>query len=121
MLDRVKDLWAHNRVALLAFVAVICLASFFGAKSVSQFIYWADPAHQDQPLSAWMTPRYVSQSYDLPPEVVQQAFGMPSEGPPRRVSLETIAAQSDLSIHQLQDRLDQTVASWRMAQGQRDE
>lgn len=33
-----------------------------------------DPAHQDQDLAAWMTPRYVAQSYKLPPNVLGPAL-----------------------------------------------
>lgn len=119
MWHRVKDLWQHNRLALLAFVTVICLAGFFGFKSVSQFIYWSDPRHQNQSLEGWMTPRYVAQSYQVPPEVIQNALDLDVDAPPRRISLESLAAQGDLTLNELQSRIDTAVAAWRAANPRR--
>ncbi|WP_341366309.1 hypothetical protein [Yoonia sp. BS5-3] len=111
----IKDLWQHNRLALLAFGIALCAFGFFGIKTASHVIYWADPAHQDQPLAAWMTPRYVGQSHQVPPEVVKEAFFLAADGPPRRISIGTIAAEQDMTIAQLQERLDGIVAAWRAA------
>lgn len=110
---RLKDLWQHNRIALLAFVAILCLAGFFGVRSVSQFIYWADPRHQDQPLAGWMTPRYVGQSYSIPPEIVQQAFDIVEDGPPRRMTLDRIAAEQGITLDEMQARVEAAVQDWR--------
>jgi hypothetical protein len=113
MWHRVKDLWQHNRIALLAFLAVLCLSGFFGFKSVSQFIYWSDPQHQNQPLAGWMTPRYVAQSYQVPPMVVQEAFDLDPAAPPRRISLDSLAKESGQTIETLQSRVDTAVNAWR--------
>lgn len=113
MWHRIKDLWKHNRLALLAFVAVVALSGFFGVKSVSQFVYWADPQHQDQSLAGWMTPRYIGQSYQVPPEVIFEAFDLSREGPNRRISLETLAADKGLTLQDLQTQVDAAVAAWR--------
>lgn len=113
MWHRVLDLWRHNRIALLAFVAVLCLVGFFAFKSVSQFIYWSDPQHQNQPLAGWMTPRYVAQSYQVPPIVIQAAFDLDPAAPPRRMSLDRLANENGLTINALQLRVDAAVAAWR--------
>ena len=115
MWHRTKDLWQHNRMALMAFLAVLCLAGFFGFKSVSQFVYWADPQNQDQTLAGWMTPRYVAQSYHVPPEVIQTAFGLDMDAAPRRISLETLTAENDMTLEAMQSRVDTAVAAWRSA------
>ena len=115
MWHRIKDLWKHDRKVLLSFLAVICIAGFFGFKALAQFIYWADPQHQDQTLAGWMTPRYVAQSYQVPPEVVQDAFELDVNAPPRRISLDALAAQSDQTIEELQSRVDIAVHAWRAA------
>lgn len=115
MWHRVKDLWTHNRYLLITFLTVLALAGFFGMRAGSQFIYWSDPAHQDQTLEGWMTPRYVSRSYDLPLQIVQEAFLMITDAPPRRISLETLAAKNGLTLAQMQTRLDESVARWRAA------
>lgn len=110
---RIKDLWQHNRLALIAFVVVVCLAGIFGVRSVSHYIYWADPAHQNQPLAGWMTPRYVGQSYNLPPEIVQQALGIMDDGPPRRRTLDRIAAEQGITLDEMQARVEEAVEDWR--------
>jgi hypothetical protein len=116
MCHRVKDLWAHNRYLLIAFVLAICLAGFFGVRSVSQFIYWSDPARQDQTLAGWMTPRYVGRSYDIPPEIVKEALGLPQQGAPRRVSLETLSEENGISLKEMQAQIDVAAARWRADQ-----
>ena len=69
-----KHLWDQHRFAVSAFViAIVCLV-YFAFQTVSSAIYWMDPAHQDQDLAAWMTPRYVAQSYKLPPNVLGPAL-----------------------------------------------
>lgn len=108
-----KDLWQHNRRLLIAFGVALCALGFFGVRSVSHLIYWADPRHQDQPLARWMTPRFVARSYDVPPAVVQDAFFLDKGGPPVRVSVEKITSHNDISIAELQERLDEIVAIWR--------
>ncbi|PJI92100.1 hypothetical protein BC777_0944 [Yoonia maricola] len=113
MWHRVKDLWQYNRLALMAFGLVLCLAGFFGFKSVSQFLYWSDPAHQDQAVAGWMTPRYVAQSYRVPPQVIQNALDLAFDGPPRRISLDTLAAEQGLTMAAIQARVDTAVAAWR--------
>lgn len=113
MPHRLTYLWQQHRLALLAFATALLLTVFFGVKSVSQFIYWNDPQHQDQALAGWMTPRYVARSYDVPPEVVQGAFALDAGAPPRRISLETLAAERGVTTQALQLRLDRAVAAWR--------
>ncbi|KQI72662.1 hypothetical protein AN191_06535 [Loktanella sp. 5RATIMAR09] len=119
MWHRVKDLWTHNRVAFLAFVIVLCLTTFFGVRTVSQTIYWADPARQNQALAEWMTPRYVARSYGVPPELVKAAWGMAPDNPLRRASLDTIAAEIGLPLAEMERRVTEAAAAWH--QGHPDE
>ncbi len=118
---RIKDLWRHNRLALLAFVGVVCVAGFFGFKSASQFIYWNDPRHQDQPLAGWMTPRYVGQSYNIPPEIVLQALDIVNDGPPRRITLDRLADEQGITLDEMQTRVESAVQDWRDASQRADQ
>jgi len=117
MWHRLKDLWTHNRYLLIAFVVAICLSVFFSARAISQFVYWADPARQDQTLAGWMTPRYVGKSYDIPPEIIQEAFDLQQDGNPRRISLDKLSEEKGISLNDMQSQLDVTVARWRAEQG----
>lgn len=113
MIERIKYLWANQRLVLIAFLAVIGLVFFFGAKTISSTIYWMDPAHQDQDIAPWMTPRYVAQSYKLPPEVLDPALFIERDAPPRRISLGNIAFEHGLTMEELQARIDAAAAQWR--------
>lgn len=113
MIARLKLLWAHQRVVLIAFLCVIGAGAFFGARTISSTIYWMDPAHQDQDLAPWMTPRYIARSYKLPPEVLGPALFLKVDAPPRRVSLENIAVETGVTMEELQRRIDEAAALWR--------
>ena len=116
MWHRIQDLWTHNRKLLIVFAAMLAAAGFFGVQSARQFVYWSDPAKQDQSLAGWMTPRYVSKSYSVPPEVVKEAFGISEDHRLPRMSLDTYCAQSGQSLAQLEESLITAVEAWRAAQ-----
>lgn len=109
----IRELWQHNRVAMIGFVVALCAVLYFGFQTVSRTIYWNDPAHQDQPLAGWMTPRYVARSYAIPPDVLGPALYLPKDVKPLRRSLDAIAQDNDVTLDQLQDRIDAAVTTWR--------
>lgn len=112
-MDRIKHLWQNQRIVLIAFLSVVCIGAFFGARTISSTIYWMDPAHQDQELAPWMTPRYVARSYDLPPEVLDPALFIGRDAQPHRISLGNIALEHGLTMEELQARIDAAAAQWR--------
>lgn len=116
MIRRLAHLWAHHRMVLLAFVLAVSALGFFGIKTAAAAIYWMDPAHQDQPLAGWMTPRYVARSYKLPPDVLGPALFLVKGDSPRRTSLAVIAAENNLSLDALQVRIDDAATKWRAGQ-----
>ena len=113
MRARLAHLWHHNRIALLAFGAVLVVLVVFGVRTISATLYWMDPAHRDQALAEWMSPRYVAQSYDLPRDVVGPALFLRIDEPPRRVSIGKIADENGLTLEQLQDRIETAAQEWR--------
>lgn len=108
----IKHLWKTHRLALVAFSVALAALGYFGVKTVSATIYWMDPAHQNQTLAPWMTPRYVGQSYHLPREVVLDALMMDPDAPPRRVSLRDIASDNNVTLDDLQSRVDAAAAAF---------
>lgn len=118
-MDRIRHLWAHHCKILLAFCGALVVIAYFGIKTTSAMIYWMDPAHQDQMLAPWMSPRYVAQSYKLPPEVLGPALFIEKGASMRRVSLESIAEENGLSMDALQVRIDDAAAQWRAELGLR--
>ncbi len=72
-----------------------------------------NPDHQDQALAGWMTPRYVMRSYQLPPDAIGPALFLVKDTTPRRISLDAIAAENDLTLDDLQIRIDGVAAQVR--------
>lgn len=117
MRHRLRDIWTYHKIPLMALLVLLGLAGFFGTRTVLQMAHWSDPANLDQPLQGWMTPRYVAQSYDVPPEVVQGAFDLTPPRSPRRRSLARIAEDQNVTLDELQSRLDAAVAAFRAGSG----
>lgn len=116
--QKLRFLWKSHRLALLAFVTVAALTGYFGIRSAAEMMYWSNPDHRDQPLAAWMTPRYVAQSYDLPPDVIGPALmGNPDDPPPRK-SIGRIAAENGMTVADLQSRVKAAADQWRTEQSQ---
>lgn len=104
MLSAARLLWREHRSLFLAFSTALAVTVFFAARMVFFTIYWADPAHHDQPLEGWMTPRYVAHSYDLPPELVREALELEPEIGKRR-TLAEIARESNLTLDEIALRI----------------
>lgn len=116
MIDRARHLWAHHRSALMVFALILGMVGFFAIRTVAATVYWMDPAHQDQTVAPWMTPRYIARSYKLPPDVLGPALFLEKDAPPRRTSLDRIAAENGLSLQALQLRIDAAATKWRAQQ-----
>ena len=109
-------LWRQHRILVLAFALAVMMLGVFAFRTVSSAIYWMDPAHQDQPVAGWMTPFYVAQSYDLPPQVLLPALFIDPSAPRERITLRRIADQNDVSLAELQSRIDAAAAAHRAEQ-----
>jgi len=100
--------WPIIAVLMLALVAAL----WFGGLLVAEFVYFNDPRHQDSDLKAWMTPKYVVMSYDLPRQVVADALGL--EGPDQRgMRMREIADQMGLTLSELTERVRASAAAFR--------
>ena len=106
MIKALKYFWKEQPIALSVFVlALVCLL-FFGVRFVDRFLYFHDPAHRNQALEPWMTPRYVGMSYNLPKEIMFDVMG-PDETDGRRERVGEIAARMGISLDQLEERVRQ--------------
>ncbi len=107
MLTVVRTFWRKHRLLLLAFIAAIAVTAFFAVRLLVFTLYWADPDHRRQSLEDWMTPRYVAHSYNLPHDVVREVLELDAEEGKRR-TLADIADASDLTLEEMQRRIDET-------------
>jgi hypothetical protein len=81
---------------LLSVIALITVSVSFLAES----IYFNDPRHKNVELEAWMTPRYMALSYDLPRPVVRELLGIEEgEDFPRR--LDRLADALGITLEEL--------------------
>ena len=72
---------ARHPIALAGFVLATLAVLILSFRLITHTIYWADPAKRDQSIQPWMTPHYVSMSWDVDPEVVLNVTG---PKPPKR-------------------------------------
>lgn len=97
MLRAVRHLWAHHRLAFLAFLAAAAVMLFFTVRLVIFTVYWADPMHRNQPPEPWMTPGYIAHSWGLDPDTVIAALGVVPR-PGERPTLEQIAKDRGVPV-----------------------
>ena len=74
-LYRLGRIWRRHPVLGTLFPLALAVTLFFAVQSALNALYWADPAHRDQDIAGWMTPRYVAYSWHVPPEVMDAAIG----------------------------------------------
>ena len=114
-MSRPHPIWSflRNHLGVFAVLIIACAAGlWFAADIFLDFLYFNDPRHQDEALKAWMTPRYVGMSYDLPRPVVGEIFGL-TEGGPRGMTMRTIAAEQNMSLDALTDKVRAAAEAFR--------
>lgn len=108
MIAPLRRMWAAAPVATVILVVAVSASAFFGVRTVSNWIYWNDPNHIDQPIVGWMTPHYVAHSWDVPRRVMVEALAMGNKDPKGRnlkhlaeaqgIPLEDMIAQIEAAI-----------------------
>lgn len=103
VIGTLRQLWREHRLLLLAFLLALAVTVFFAIRMAVFWIYWADPAHRNQAIEAWMTPRYIAHSWDVPPPVVGAALGLePDAG---RMTVGDVAARDGTNVEDLSRRI----------------
>lgn len=105
-------LWRHHRIALIGFGLALAVALVFAVRLTIFTIYWADPAHRQQPVAGWMTPGYIARSWEVPPEVIRAALPvLPETG--RRPTLAQIAEAEGIPLPELIAGIEAAIAGAR--------
>ncbi|MEN8893418.1 hypothetical protein [Planktotalea arctica] len=104
------DVLKRHLFLSLAFVAAFAVAMMFVVRLTLSLLVWSDPAQMDQPIKAWMTPRYVSRSWHVPPETIGDALGITFDGSGRRVTLAELAESQNRGVQTLIDDLEASIA-----------
>lgn len=111
-MTRLLTIWRRHPFLTTGFAAALALTLFFGVRTALFAIYWADPAHRDQALQGWMTPRYVAMSWDVPRDVMERVLA-PLARPGDRPTLDRIAAENGISLDELTARIEAAIAAHR--------
>jgi len=114
MRARFRASFARHPLLSSGFLLALGLVMFFAARSVAALVYWSDPAHRDQPIEGWMTPRYVIQSWQLPPEVMTEILNA-GPMPGRRLTLAQIADDQGITLNDLAARITAATDAHRAA------
>lgn len=89
---RLRYLWRHNRIALIAFGLALAVAGGFAVNLTISAIYWS--AHREEPVQGWMTLGYVERSWGLPVRSLAVPLDMPQPSPDARGRPKTIATHA---------------------------
>lgn len=103
-----RYLWVKQRTLTLVLMLAIGGLGWFGSRFVGEAMYFADPAHQRQPLALWMSPRYVAKSWDLPPEVVINLMQL--EPDHKQKTLRDVTLHLGITLPELQSRVEKARA-----------
>jgi len=112
--SRIRHLWANHRRLLLAFSLAVLVMVFFVTRAVVFAVYWSDPKHRNQPLEAWMTPRYVAKSYDVPLNVIVSYLNV-SGNAGHKTTLSKVAKSRGTELDTLQVELVNEIIAYRNA------
>lgn len=107
-----RFLWRRHRAAVLIFTLALAAVLFFGTRVTMRWVYWNDPAHQDQPIAGWMTPGYIAQSYGVDMEVIRAALALDADSPHRQ-PLDEIARASGADRADLVAAIEAAIAAER--------
>lgn len=111
--SQVKHWWKAAPVATGILLLAVLATLFFATRSVVFWINQPALAEREQPVAAWMTPRYIARSWQVPRDVILDALqldGPPADGP---VSLEKIAELRGVPVDQVIADLEAAISAFR--------
>ncbi|MBT8413797.1 MAG: hypothetical protein KJO30_05645 [Boseongicola sp.] len=109
----VKRAWSAAPVATAVLVVALVACLFFGARAALFWHGWPPRAERDQPVAAWMTPRYISRSWRIPPDLVIEALDAPRPPPDGPMSLRELAEHRGVPLEQVVAEVEALIASQR--------
>jgi hypothetical protein len=96
-------------------VAFIIVLGFTGL-NVLRVVRHLTPGQyrRDEEIHGWMNLGYLGHSYHVPPQILQQALGLP-ESPPDTRPLREIAKAQQRSVADLKGSLEEAITQFRLA------
>lgn len=96
-MQRWLAIFRHHPLVSLALALALALVLVFATGFVRHALYWSDPAHQAQPIEGWMTPRYISNSWQVDGRALAKHLGV-TEHAKERPTLKDIADKRGMPI-----------------------
>ncbi|MCI2393161.1 hypothetical protein [Aliiroseovarius sediminis] len=116
MISFLKRMWRAAPWATTILALAMAAGVFFGTRTVASWVYWNDPARRDQPIAAWMTPRYVTYSWRIPRKVMIDALGSPNPAEGFR-NFEHLAQDRGIPVDELMMQIEDAIVAFRATQG----
>ena len=100
-------------VASTIFVLALLASLFFGARAA--MFHWDRPPPGDpaQPVAAWMTPRYIARTWDVPPDILLETLNIERTGDGRPPTLEKIARDRGIPVETLISDVETALRAFR--------
>lgn len=108
----IRKAWSAAPIATTIFALALLASVFFGARSVIFWYHRPPISEREQPIAAWMTPRYVIHSWDVPREVVFDTIAVPRPLPDGPLSLEQIADLRGIPVDRIINDLEAAIAAF---------
>jgi len=110
MLKRIKRAYKAAPIATVIFALSLILALGFSTRLVIDVL--GGPPQRATEIEAWMTPRFISRNWKVPPEVMREILEVEkSEGRPE--NLQQLADQRDVDVHELIDDLTHGIQTFK--------
>lgn len=107
-------LWRHHRAGLVGLGIAVVIAAAFAVRLVIFTLHWSDPSNREQAPAGWMTPGYVAQSWDVPPDVIRAVLAAPTvTRPGAHLTLAQIAEAEGVPLPVLIARVEAAIAAAR--------
>lgn len=102
-------LWQQHRPTVVISALALVVALVFAARFAVHAVYWHQTQGGHPPLEPWMTFRFVSHAWEVPPDQVLDALHIPDTQ--RRQTLEDIAHAQNRPVGALISDLTATLGA----------
>ena len=100
----------RQQILLLSgLLLALFMTAFFGVRAYHRF---SRPPSND-PIREWMSIPYIAHAYRIPPHVVLEALGLPTDTPPTKRPLSRIAKELNLTTDEVIARVEEAIAQER--------
>jgi len=96
----------QQMILVSALLLALFITFFFGLRAFRRF----SRPPSDEPIREWMSIPYIAHAYHVPPPVLIEALGLPTDTRPSRRPLDRIAKELNLTTAEVITRLEEAIA-----------